>query len=48
MLRSAERRGEAVASNVADRFGSLKPTLSNKKPFGRTPNGFVFSGCLID
>jgi len=48
MLRSAERRGEAVASNVADRLGSLKPTLSNKKPFGRIPNGFVFSGCLID
>ena len=47
MLRSAERRGEAVASNVADRLGSLKPTLSNKKPFGRTPNGFVFSGCLM-
>jgi len=47
MLRSAERRGEAVASNVADRLGNLKSTLSNKKPFGRTPNGFVFSGCLM-
>ena len=46
MLRSAERRGEAVASNVADRLGNLKSTLSNKKPFGRTPSGFVFQAAF--
>ena len=30
MLCSAERRGEAVVSNVADRLGSLKFNLSSK------------------
>ncbi|WP_455046897.1 hypothetical protein [Kingella oralis] len=50
MLRSAGRRGDAVAPNGCSKltkWGSLKSTLSNKKPFGRTPNGFVFSGCLM-
>ena len=49
ILRSAGRRGGAVASNICDGLGSLKFNLSrfSKKPHGRTPSGFVFSGCLI-
>ena len=31
MLRSAERRGEAVVLNVADGLGSLKANPSSKK-----------------
>ena len=31
-----------AASNVCDGLGSLKANLSSKKPFGRTPSGFVF------
>jgi len=27
--------------------GSLKSSPPNKKPFGVTPNGFAFSGCLL-
>ena len=49
ILRSAGRRGGTVASNICDGLGSLKFNLSrfSKKPHGRTPSGFVFSGCLI-
>ena len=49
ILRSAGRRGGAVASNICDGLGSLKFNLSrfSKKPHGRTPSGFVFLGCLI-
>ena len=46
ILRSAGRRGGAVAFNICDGLGSLKFNLSSKKSLGRTPNGFAFSGCL--
>ena len=47
----------AVALNIREELGSLKPNPSSKKPFGTTPNGFIFqaaaggfakvSGCLL-
>ena len=48
MLRSAGRRGRAAVLNVCGELGSLKVNLSSKKPHGRTPNGFAFSGCLCN
>ena len=48
ILRSAGRRGGAVASNICDGLGSLKFNLSrfSKKPHGRTPSGFVFQAAF--
>ncbi|MDO4657529.1 hypothetical protein [Kingella sp. (in: b-proteobacteria)] len=32
----------AAALNIREELGSLKPNPSSKKPFGTTPNGFIF------